>query len=303
MKRSVINTAVLLAVLLIAASFYFLNFLPHEKKQAGSGRVRLLPGLVKEDVTGLSIKAGKSEIDFELVSNSFVMTRPPAGEANQEALKIVLNDLQDLVSESVLSNISAEKYYEYGLGKPAAVIKLNLSGSGIMELDVGSKTPVGDMYYVCVKDSPGLIYLIYDYKFKNIERPVDDFRGRDIFTIPSDEVDRVEIIKKGPAGTWSGVFSRGGGMKIFKEKLLSLYTLYASSFYDGPAAGGVLERYGLKSPACTVRISGAGFAAQSLLIGSRQANGTWPGYIPGKHERIFIDAPDLENILNFSKEN
>jgi len=302
-KRSVINTLVLVIVLLAAASYYFLNFLPHEKKLSDTGRARLFPGLVKEDVTGLSIKAGKSEMDCDAVSNIFVMRKPPAGEANQEALKIVLSDLQNLVSESVLSNISAEKYYEYGLDKPAAVIKLKLSDSGVLELDVGSKTPVGDMYYACVKDSPGLVYLVYDYKFKNMERPVDDFRGRDIFTINPDEVGRVEISKKGPAGNLTYTYSRSGGMKIFKEKLLSLYTLYASSFYDGPADDPALERYGFKNPAYAVRISGQGAAAQGLLIGGRQANGSWAGYIPLKHEIIFIDAPDLENILNFSKEN
>jgi hypothetical protein len=87
MKKSLINTAVLAIVLLLAASYYFYNFLPHEKKQEISGRAQLFPGFVKEDVSGLSIiSSGPSNscrMEFAQMSNSFFMTLPPTGKAKK----------------------------------------------------------------------------------------------------------------------------------------------------------------------------------------------------------------------------
>lgn len=262
----------------------------------------LFAGLVREDVVSLSIfyRSGTntSLIELELISNRFVLIKPAAVEADDEAVRVVLNDLQGLVSESFITNIDKEKLHEYGLDNPVLVLKVKLSDSSLRELDVGSGTTVGSMSYASIDSSPGTVYLVYNYKLKNLERPGSDFRGRDIFTVPFQDIVSIEIIKRGSKPWLSG----NGGLKILKDKLLSLYALRAGSFYDGPVNSKVLGRYALLRPLFNIKIAGAFHTSDNLMIGDKLSGGSWPGYIPGKNELIFIDAPDLEKILDFSNE-
>ncbi len=299
MKNSLMGTALLLSVLLIAMLYFFFSYLPEEKKQENSGRQGLFPGLVKEDVIFISILYRSPpniyQTDIEFISNRFMMIKPEVCEANQEAVRIVLNDLQGIYSENILTNTGKDVFKEYGLDNPAAKVKLKMSDSSIKELDIGSKTPVGNMSYATVSSTPGVVYLVYSYKFKNLEKSSDSFRGRDIFTIPVDDIDQVEVIKKDSKPIIFG--------KDMKEKILSLCTLFASSFYDGRVDREVLKRYGLTDPVFKVRIFAAGYKADRLYIGVRQNSGSWPGYLPDKNELVFINAPDLEKILSLRREN
>jgi hypothetical protein len=175
----------------------------------------------------------------------------------------------------------------------------------------GACTPVGGMIYVMLKNRPDTVYLVYNYKFKSMERASDDFRDRGIFFINEGDIESIKIITKEKSSViFQAVREEGGSWHIIrgyagknddahlKEKILSLLMLRIASFNAGQPDGQSLLKYGLYNPAYEITITGKHNSTNKLLVGSRLADGTYPALLPERNELIFIDQSDLDQRLN-----
>ncbi|MCC7292735.1 MAG: DUF4340 domain-containing protein [Phycisphaerales bacterium] len=216
---------------------------------------------------------------------SFADSSAPADE---DAVKDVLKAVASLNAKAFVA-LKAGEEGSMGLAAPEAVVTLTIPGQDQPErITIGGPSD-GDlkrMFYVRRNDSSSVAKVRAE-DLKSLLRPITDFRSREVFSLAGGQIQQLELSYANPVadGRMDTAFERtsegvwkmtrpvaAGVAKERLEKLADSFKSLKGKRYVGE--GEDLARYGLASPAATVKLTyvpSAGSAAASPAAGSSAA--------------------------------
>jgi hypothetical protein len=270
------NTFLLaLVFILLGAYVYFFEL----QKGAKEKTERLL-NFREEEVAGIILNYPQQEIRLRKeVLGRWKITHPLESAADESTVSAILAALNTgEVKRTFEGKPSEADLKNYGLDRPEVKVLITLrNGVALPPISVGAKTPVGNSAYIRRGAEPGV--LLTDASIRsNLEKKLNDFRNKEILSVPRDQVAKLQIttpketlvLAKGEKDEWRVEAPKKGVAKqpVVSDYLTLLSHLRAKGFADDEAKD--LKKYGLDSPA--VKISAAakdGKIVATLLVGNK----------------------------------
>ncbi len=293
---------VLLALVLALGAFvwFFERDLPGSEDRAEQAK-RVLRGEAEEvtavDWTrdGVGIRLERSDDDV------WRLSKPLEARAAAAAAERLAELLVGLIKERTLEDATAT---EVGLDEPEAEVSVEF-GDRRERLLVGPRLPASDSRIASAGEE-GPIWIVANEFWAELERPLDDWRSRDVWTGTADRVERVVF----EPGAESVVLGRRDGdfwleapiedradPGTVSRFLGSLASLEVSEFVDRPA--GELDALGLAEPRATVELIDDTGALWRLEIGDRVPQDKAPSPIEDDDaSRVYARAEDQIYVLS-----
>lgn len=226
-----------------------------------------LPELkVPEDVDKISVTNGKKgEVVLEKKGDKWVLTKPVQADANQQAVKSMLDNMKELkVKEVVNSTVTDEqkKDYEFDADK---VVRVQAFKGADKKIDASFGKSGGRGQLLMVEGKPS-VFAGTGYSSYVYAREVKSWRDADIFKFDDANANQITIVNKNgelsftKGDKWAGTFKakpadpakpidKLDDAKI-TELLRAMKALNADDFGDKPAA-----ELGLDAPEATITVS------------------------------------------------
>ena len=210
----------------------------------------------RDKVDRLELDREATDVTLVKESGSWALQAPVQGRADFSTVEGLVSRLQSAQMKSIVTEEPGD-LTPYELARPAVTATVG-AGSARATLAFGGKTDEGDIY---VRDTsrPGVFTVGADL-LTEIEKPVADFRWKDLFEARPYNTTKVELTRDGAtvaferqqgqgedgADLWTRSGAEGEADTTKVEALLTTLTgLRAQEFADGAAAGA--------TPALTVR--------------------------------------------------
>lgn len=210
----------------------------------------------RDKVDRLELDREATDVTLVKESGSWALQAPVQGRADFSTVEGLVSRLQSAQMKSIVTEEPGD-LTPYELARPAVTATVG-AGSARAMLAFGGKTDEGDIY---VRDTsrPGVFTVGADL-LTEIEKPVADFRWKDLFEARPYNTTKVELTRDGAtvaferqqgqgedgADLWTRSGAEGEADTTKVEALLTTLTgLRAQEFADGAAAGA--------TPALTVR--------------------------------------------------
>jgi hypothetical protein len=264
------TTILLLVVLIAAAGVYFFassnnpqdQVKTEESDQAGT---KIFEAITPSSVKQVTLTPSSGErLAFERVGtgDEWRMTEPVKGLAEAFQVDRLLDQITELRSRGRVS--AADK----GLDKPRYVIELIGKDNKTAKLNVGSRSPVGDMLYVRL-DGQDEANVVSSMVVEVLDKPASEYRKKTLLNVPTDKVTGVTVMRDGKtlrlekstatAGTenWQIVepVTMPGETSQVTSLISAINSLRAASFVDETASSAGI--YGLLKPTMMVTLSTA----------------------------------------------
>lgn len=204
------------------------------------------------------------------------------GEAAYPADKAVMSNLEKKMKDLELTDLISRKphYERYELDPEMAVRVTVKAGTRVLrDVFIGKKSPTYRQSYVRLSGRPE-VYLASGTLADDLNKPLDDFREKEVFRAVRDTIESIEIVFKGRKMTLEKVLeekrdgdSAAEGKKEEKDKKVEKYTRWVCreaknvrlddnkvnallSSFDPVQADAFPEadRKALRAPMCTLRI-------------------------------------------------
>ena len=176
-KKTLIFAIVLAALALVV----FLWDLPQKKaKDAKEAEGDKIVDLTWDAVTKIKIERGAETIAFEKKDDEWQMVQPLPDATDKWPVQSLISAIQYAKSTRTITEIPAGGLANYGLEPPRATITYD-TGTVIRKVRIGAKTPVGDNVYIKPEERE-VVYLAPEASISAIDKPVDDFRKRDLLS-------------------------------------------------------------------------------------------------------------------------
>jgi Domain of unknown function (DUF4340) len=248
---------VLLGLVLAFAAFiqFYERKLPSSTER--TARAKKVLELDKDQVRGVTIAAGPTEVRLERVGPAasdkagqgpdieWRIVKPIAARADTAAVDRLLEALAGLEKTRTLEKVSPAAV---GLDRPQAVVRLATADpkqrGGETVLQLGAEVPTGGSLIAAIAGKPEA-YVVSDSILGDLRKPPGDWRDRRIFHGDRDRIERITL----GAGSGPKVLLARRGDRFWiespiadradrdqVEKLLTdLTALSAERFVDGPA--------------------------------------------------------------------
>jgi hypothetical protein len=246
----------------------------------------------------IDISGGYREIALEKSGGAWRLDQPVQAPAAQAPVQSIIDNLKDM--KGTVADDSALNPADFGLDMPQITVTATLKGGVKKVLRVGTKTPVGEDYYV-MHDKDPAVYVVPGYVIDGFNKTENDLRDKSI----ADKIDREKVLSVAvQAGSGKTVCVRklkdkkeesAGKKKKKKEKeifdmpppeewffeggkkscaseadsvLGDVGFAEAADFVDFPAPK--LADYGLETPAYVLELNFAGGGYWRLDVGTDQ---------------------------------
>ncbi|MBR5349231.1 MAG: DUF4340 domain-containing protein [Lachnospiraceae bacterium] len=192
----------------------------------------------------------------------------------------LVTNIAGLSSIDTISDDKSGNSEVYGLKNPAHIVRFTTTEGNTYEVRVGSKSPSGDYYFMAIQGDEH-IYMMSSTLYSYIKRDVADYIAVDPFPeLSADQMDRLEIQKRGETESIVGVYSPKELLQVDRMALSlwyfpsSISGRYDSMDYEkgnslnealmGLSFSGCvrampsdadLEAFGLKDPAAQIKIT------------------------------------------------
>ncbi len=199
------NLVVLTVVVAVFAAF-ILFYERHQPttEEARQRADKVFPDLERDQVQTLAIH--NSHGDFTLVrkDGTWRLTSPIDFPADGSAVSSLLGSLTSLKQERRLQPSEVEGG-AYGLDSPPLKVTATTEKGASYELAVGEETPLGSKRAVRRDDDKDIL-LCAGWFVKDIDKPLDDWRSRNVLDVSADQVaslqvasgkDHVQVAKEG----------------------------------------------------------------------------------------------------------
>lgn len=244
--RNIFNILILIIILAFLSIYYLFRQVPESKKNEGNGKVFIVQNIPEFEIEGFDITYNDGTNIYrtllEKSSNDWAVSFPIKDRADEESVRRIINDLSGLKSEYVITN-GEGKFHDFGFDNPVCRIKVLLNNKKDREIILGGKVATEDMYYTITEGNSNTIYMVYRYKFNSIMKTPDDFRSREIFTIPIQDLKEFEIrASDGKLYKFNVIYTNGQQFFLtlpkqlkasnfpVKSKIMDIYSLSISRF-------------------------------------------------------------------------
>lgn len=210
--------------------------------------------------------------------------------ANQALINDVISKLSGLESIGVIET-DPEDLEKYKLDPPMYKLFIK-AGESTQEIHIGNMTPSGDCYFVKLPDKK-TVYKVGKSRLKEIVKPVDELRTKQIFIGKLEDMKKIEVIGKGKEllalvndGIWKTIGENS--YEVEEEKLITLiedlHNIRISEYHNDSNAD--LAFYGLADPSVIVTITYNDGSEEKLELGSSAGLGEIYGR-RGESDTIF----------------
>jgi hypothetical protein len=258
------TSAVALILLLLLGGFYLYDerYLSPNREKAEQQKNRVWTGVEPKDVEEVTLTRKDDVVRLKRTADGWEILAPVKARAAGAPV-------DDLVTTLVTAKMdrevaaSSSGLAEFGLDAPPAQVALAVKGrSEPLRLALGAKNPTG--VWVYAKKPDGGVLVVSDNVFRDVTKPLAEFRDRTVLAFERKNVSGFEIVTAEDAmAVESG---EGGKWKITKPVALAADTDTVSSFLDKLQFAKVqdfvaesppsLEPYGLDRPVRLVLVVG-----------------------------------------------
>jgi Domain of unknown function (DUF4340) len=213
----------------------------------------------RDKVTGLEIARPKDALTFAKDGSRWNLDKPIRATADSGTVEGLIGQIQSAQMVALTAN-DAKELNQYGLDKPSVTTTI-VTGDGRTTLQVGKRSSDGGAFYARDAARP-LVFTISQALVTDLEKPVSDYRLKDIFEFRPFNATRLELTRdkqtlvfeksKGAdpnaPGTWQAVapVKKDVDNTKFDGAVTKLSGLRADSFVDLNASTG------LKTPVASV---------------------------------------------------
>ncbi len=199
-----------IALLVVALGlFSFIWFVERDmltSSEVADREARLLPRLVRERVTQISIERGGERIELrraaagtEEEQPKWSLTAPVRGPADANAVASLLGALEWAEPEQRLEDVSSADRRRFGLDRPRLVARFEV-GNETQSLKFGAEDPTGAGYYAALDDA-GAAFVVGRDVYEAVDHDASHFRSK---VLLGDELpDPTTISVEGPNGAFS----------------------------------------------------------------------------------------------------
>jgi hypothetical protein len=260
-------------LVLVVCCYYFevVRRQAHERQEEAARRLFQVD---KTRVTALRVERAEAEPICLEKGDHWRIVQPITSRADEFTVDGILDTLESLQMEREIEAASRD-LRGYGLDKPELQLSFRV-GDTWHRLCVGAEAPVSDRFYASA-DQESRVVLIADFHRRSLNRNLFELRFKNLFTLTSGEVDRIELHHPGTEfllvrheeDHWQAPDRPEVRIKTAKvETLLDRLTwLRASRFVQ--KGEGDLPRFGLAPGTFHIAIA-AGQQTESVLLGSRE---------------------------------
>ncbi|MFO7461225.1 MAG: DUF4340 domain-containing protein [Desulfatiglandales bacterium] len=305
------STFIYLLVVILFLGFYLFETRREKKQEHAEEATKTLFPFQPEELTRIAFLKDDREIVVEKSDGEWEITAPLHAPIDPFALSRVKNTLGVLQYLRIISK-DPEDLSEFGLDPPSFVLSYR-AGDEEDSLAFGHKSPVEDGFYAR-KGTGKTVYLIWRPDKDDLEKTLLDLRNKGLFTIGSDQVERLVIERSGRPWTLHRIEGKWlllghENVPINQEKIdhiLSItLTAEALSFVQEEADD--LAPYGLDSPEARVVVSGDD-RTEEILYGAHSEESAVYAMIGGKPQvlkvpkRLLVDLPEtMEDLKTYEK--
>jgi len=180
-----------LAVFLVLAGyFYYFEVVRRQARLKEDETARQLFQVEKDQITALKLDKAEAKLISLQKEDRWLIVEPLNTRADESAVAGLLSSLQAISLEREVKTV-AEDLEPYGLDKPKLHLSFMAAGTW-HNLRVGAKAVVGDNFYAS-GDQKDRVVLISGTQERLLDKSLFDLRTKDLFTLKSDEIDRIEI--------------------------------------------------------------------------------------------------------------
>ena len=180
-----------LAVLLVLAGyFYYFEVVRRNARTKEKEAAFRLFQVEKAKITSLHLDHGEGKPITLNKQEQWQIIEPIDSPADEYAVGNLLTTLESLKIEREVA-ADAQDLKVYGLDNPRLHLSFLADGTR-HHLRIGSKAVVADQYYSSA-DQQNRVILIAANLQKGLNKSLFDLRGKEFFSLKSDEIDRIEI--------------------------------------------------------------------------------------------------------------
>jgi hypothetical protein len=266
-----------LAILaLLAGYFAYFEGVRRKARLAEEERAHLVFQVDEGKITALKVMSkGGKPIALAKNDGHWRLTEPIQSGADDFALRGFVAALVGLKAERRVES-AVQDLSPYGLHEPSLHLTFEAAGTW-HNLRIGAKAPVGDAFYAS-GDEETRVVLVSAAQERALRKSLFDLRDKDPFSLKSDDIDRIEIVRpkqtllltRTDGRDWQSPDKPTAKIKVSKvEALLNrLIWLRASRFVEEAGTGGA--RFGLNPPRVRLLLSTKN-QSQALALGASES--------------------------------
>jgi hypothetical protein len=302
-KRQIFQISALIFVLAVLVISYILKNTFDKKLKIKENR-KVFGNINERNIVSIGVIRGGGKFEETLlltnVEGKWKVILPVNDEINEEKLKTLIDNLTSLEKVEVLTNLT--DYSQYGLEKPLVKLSLAFTDREKKEIELGERTVDKNFVYTKLPEK-NEIFLV---NISNVEILFEDFnvfREKEIFKIPIDSVEKVELKKQkkkfviifrieNNKKNW--YLQKGKEYKLlpdFNEKLVDIYSILINSFVMEKAGANFKSYYEIKLISKD--------KTNSLYISSEISAGKWICRSDEKEGLFLVDKSELKKIFEF----
>jgi Domain of unknown function (DUF4340) len=160
------------------------------------------------------IKAGADPIELTKLADSWVIAKPAAMPADQDAVSMLTGSIATLNADRVIDE-HPSSLNEFGLTNPPSEVDVTVKGGKTTKLLLGSDTPAGTGTYAKLESDPK-VYTLPTYLKTSFDKSVNDLRDKRLLTFNQDKLTAVAVTGKGQTAEFSK--NAQGDWQITKPK-------------------------------------------------------------------------------------
>ncbi|MBI4166195.1 MAG: DUF4340 domain-containing protein [Acidobacteria bacterium] len=275
MKKKYLHTLIAAAVLaaLVGAAAYWEKRKAAEpaKPESTPSSERLFPVDAK-NVQAFTVKNSET-VTCQREGEGWKITAPKKLAADGSAIESLLTSLVEASVDQVVDSKPAA-LHDFGLDTPSVTVEVTTNAKpDKFTLSLGDETPTGGGVYAQAAGNPRVI-TVGSFLKTSLNKNTFDLRDKRIVSIPSGQVNRIEVVSKSdhwtlakdPQGIWDLILPPAVRADRFTAEGI------VSRIENGKMQSVVAEdkkntgKYGFALPEVTIHVSGAG-KTQTLTVG------------------------------------
>lgn len=245
-----------------------------------------------DDVEKIEIHNSNSHLELVKQENTWNIVRPQKYTADADAMRALLNNATDLVTEGKLEKPAALS--DYALDPAQSVIIFTLKNASPVTIKIGKETIAGGKRYLQREGDPS-VYLVTAYRADALRKSLDDLRNKHIFPADMSKTKKIEIFQEGrlkaelekdEQNKWRLMGAHEAQEDAVRDFLHTLDNLRVTEFVSDTPSN--LSRYGLVSPRAAVHLwEGNADKPRKLLIGGKKSD-TYSVYVKTEEAPVYL---------------
>lgn len=311
-RRSLIKDSLFLLVLfLILGGYYLFKMIPDAKAKENSGKISLLPVLNRDDIVQVRQtwydKTNHYATLFVKADGGWMIQEPVDDQADPEAITKIFNDMNGFKSEKVLTNMTLSNIVDFGFDSPISTLHITMRDGRVYSVINGGSVQGETMYYTLTNGDSNTVFLVHSYKFTALEKKTAEFRKKEIFSIPMDELLSIKFGSR-EYGRFEFTVATNLEKPVYtmlkpekmtaepfqvKNKIMDFLTFSINDFTEEPDNKLNRKRFQLEPPLYSVIMSSRDGKMQELIIGTTNNQGMHYAAVSGRKELLLLDDENV----------